>query len=312
MYIRMKGPDEQYSWKPSNGSYTWSESCDTEGYHYFIYEPVRWKVLKRVNGKVYLMSDKILDVNGYDEKWNPKKSWKQSKLYSWLHSSFLPLLFSEEEREGLLWEMVDGCDSRIWILSASEVLNEEYGFSEYNHVDTNQCRYQILSDYASTRSVSSYDYGTVKYGDWLLRAEDGRVGMVGNHGEVRMIQDDGGYGLWSGICPVIVVKEENLSFLTESIKQEDKNTEFYNRVYFGSYPTKEVLEEDIIEELSLATYDENGDTLFQGEMYRRISRKDATCFGDFSYDWSQGGDSEGYHYFRYEPICWRVLYEKDG
>ena len=112
-------------------------------------------------------------------------------------------------------------------------------------------------------------------------------------------------------------------------------------VYFGSYPQTEVLNEndseaiDNFEEMNSgegedtleylivsgskwksivdASYDSNGDATVGSERYRRIKATDATYAlilddnedaKDLYYNWLNTTD---YHYFKYEPIKWRVL-----
>lgn len=102
-------------------------------------------------------------------------------------------------------------------------------------------------------------------------------------------------------------------------------------VYFGSYPQAEVvskaiskdynipdkylesgdliIDNELYERLQSGTgWDDNGDITLDGIKYRRMKKMDAT--GDYyekcdtNYYWS---DYTTYHYFRYEPIKWRVL-----
>lgn len=85
-------------------------------------------------------------------------------------------------------------------------------------------------------------------------------------------------------------------------------------VYFGNYPQSEITSKDgsIYNTLKNATgWDENNDITIGGTKYRRLKGEDATfAIGedadtDECYDWN--GDYKTYHYFKYEPIKWRVL-----
>ena len=101
-------------------------------------------------------------------------------------------------------------------------------------------------------------------------------------------------------------------------------------VWFGSYPQAEIVpsEEnftaldkrlirsgDLIEDSNLYDelqnidvydWDDNNDIEVNGNKYRRMKRKDALNLtgGPHYYNWT---DDETYHYFKYEPIKWRVL-----
>lgn len=111
----------------------------------------------------------------------------------------------------------------------------------------------------------------------------------------------------------------------------------YDCVWFGEYPQTEIVmdgskEEDALEQMNKiedvdykvvsaeefaalqnADYDANGDTEIDGVKYHRLKGEDATyCYysPDWAlvwgyYDWNN--DYKTYHYFRYEPIKWRVL-----
>lgn len=105
-------------------------------------------------------------------------------------------------------------------------------------------------------------------------------------------------------------------------------------VYFGSYPQTEVVKSGSKEETALkemntyyvtkyqsvssnafaaienASYDANGDATVGGTKYRRMKAGDATYRTSGSamhYNWK---DAYTYHYFKYEPIKWRVLNRK--
>lgn len=82
-------------------------------------------------------------------------------------------------------------------------------------------------------------------------------------------------------------------------------------VYFGSYPQSEVTSKDgsIYNALKNATgWDENNDITIGGTKYRRLKGEDATDATsgyEHWYDWNN--NYKAYHYFKYEPIKWRVL-----
>lgn len=106
-------------------------------------------------------------------------------------------------------------------------------------------------------------------------------------------------------------------------------------VWFGSYPQAEVVSSrenytaidgsiledgDIIEDeglyTSLAEADENAwegnDITLDGERYRRIQSTDIASpnLQSVAYKWESDGST--YHYFKYEPVKWRVLKVNEG
>lgn len=100
-------------------------------------------------------------------------------------------------------------------------------------------------------------------------------------------------------------------------------------VWFGSYPQTEVVRSGSSQEKSLkkmnethkvdyisvnaddfnaisnASYNSNGDAIVNGTKYRRIKGVDATYISPIGYNW--GSNYSTYHYFKYEPIKWRIL-----
>lgn len=110
----------------------------------------------------------------------------------------------------------------------------------------------------------------------------------------------------------------------------------YTYVYFGTYPQKEIVSKDsdcgtygkdwyseddyivdedlysTLESLSEDNWDNNGDTTLDDCKYRRIKKDDATysTVDDINYyDWPSSSE---YHYFKFEPIKWRVLKQDDN
>lgn len=87
-------------------------------------------------------------------------------------------------------------------------------------------------------------------------------------------------------------------------------------VVFGTYPQTEVKAGDGEYEAlqSAEDWDSNGDAVVNGTRYRRMRKDDATYAYDNPseledhYDWE---DDTTYHYFRHEPVKWRVL-KTDG
>lgn len=100
-------------------------------------------------------------------------------------------------------------------------------------------------------------------------------------------------------------------------------------IWFGSYPQREVVENantytaidesyynpqtDVIEDASLFQKLENAsgwsdnEIILNGEKYRRMKKGDALYISNLADRYYQWKDSVSWHYFKYEPIKWRVL-----
>ena len=111
-----------------------------------------------------------------------------------------------------------------------------------------------------------------------------------------------------------------------------QNTQ-WDTIYYGYYPQTEIvgeagqcgikttlwksetdysLEPEVYAKLEKARYTADGDTVLNGIKYRRMKAEDRTYISrgeiDNRYFWNT---RIKYHYFRYEPIRWRVLYVQD-
>lgn len=144
------------------------------------------------------------------------------------------------------------------------------------------------------------------------------------------------------MLPVTELETKAAVTLKNPVIEEDSNMEAGQKVtwdciWFGSYPQTEIVAEatqcgtygnkywgskaDYIVDASLyaklqsASYDSNGDTTISGTKFRRLKKGDATCSYNAEIEWELGienryyswKDITTYHYFRYEPIKWRVL-----
>lgn len=59
---------------------------------YFQYKPIKWRVLKKQEGEVFLMADTVLTKKPYNEK-RKSVTWEKSTLRTWLNKNFMNLAF---------------------------------------------------------------------------------------------------------------------------------------------------------------------------------------------------------------------------
>ena len=149
--------------------------------------------------------------------------------------------------------------------------------------------------------------------------------------------------MFSGICfvpPKQAAAEENIlsnpRIVPDNSMEAGQNVT-WDCIWFGSYPQAEVVPDDeeytalakellqsgdltrdsvLYQTLQSATgWDEQGDIVIDGNKYRRIKKKDATYTtkkGDATYISAYSGyyqwkNAKDYHYFKYQPVKWRVL-----
>jgi len=187
-YRRLKGEDATYYSSNEEGQYNWNGSYKT--YHYFKYEPIKWRVLNRNGNDALLLADVALD----DQKYNTdyaKVTWETSSMRSWLNGygasvnqpktdysrkNFINSAFTSTQKNAIKTTNVvnnnniyygtaggNNTSDQVFLLSESEVYNTDtaagYGFAkDYSTYD--EARRSRCSTYA-------YAMGTYRYYWWL-------------------------------------------------------------------------------------------------------------------------------------------------
>ena len=132
------------------------------------------------------------------------------------------------------------------------------------------------------------------------------------------------------------VKVEAETYNNPIIETDDlmsaKQRVTWDCVWFGGYPQTEIVEfgseeeaalkelntyyetyyesvdSETFEKIKNASYNSDGDAVIDGKKYRRIMGKDVPGRNDYF----NNQDLNRYHYFKYEPIKWRILSVNDG
>ena len=104
-FRRMRSSDAvmaEANWK---GYYIWGsdgDTIDTTTYHYFKYEPIKWRVISVEDNKALLLSDVALDCQYYSGA-----SWKVSRMREFLNSSFMETAFSDSEKTAIMCDTIE-------------------------------------------------------------------------------------------------------------------------------------------------------------------------------------------------------------
>lgn len=141
-YRRIKMTDATQAQTDTPELYRW---LDSSTYHYFMYEPIKWRVLENSKGKALLLSEYALD----DEKYNDTKSavlmwnirWKNSTMRSWLNGyaksknacnenfkndNFIDAAFTKTEQKKLLTRKMGGnVKDKVFLLYESDIYNTD-------------------------------------------------------------------------------------------------------------------------------------------------------------------------------------------
>ncbi len=173
---------------------------DDVSYHYFKYEPIKWRVLYVKENEALLLSDRTLDHQRYNEA-DVGVTWKTSTIRSWLNGygadsnqqainysrkNFINRAFTITEQGEIISsriedakndtdgnEVEDNVTDKIFLLSETEARTELYGFKNSRAFD-NEARRSRSSTYA--RAMGGYWEYTV----WWLRSsvEDQNSALV--------------------------------------------------------------------------------------------------------------------------------------
>ncbi|MGN0467208.1 MAG: fibronectin type III domain-containing protein [Acutalibacteraceae bacterium] len=157
----------------------------TNTVYWFSYDSLKWKVLDAKNGLVMCLN--IIDSQPFtntiyksDKAYFSDKTLKNnandymnSSLRKWLNGTFYPLAFSSQEKGKIAAVKLDSGSKetdKAFLLSKSQVLNTNYGFSSNASVADSAKRAKGTA-YAKCQGLYvSADKTYAGYSDWLLRS----------------------------------------------------------------------------------------------------------------------------------------------
>ena len=187
--------------------YVWTPYSDN-GYRYFLYEPIRWKVLNCDDGVAFLFADLVLDTQAYNCE-NSPVDWKDCTIREWLNSDgcitngssaaykyrtkgFYGTAFDNVEKSRIVETTTKSCDNptypdenfvsvstkdKVFLLSFEEITSEKYGFckSYYPHLSKPEDRYQCdamaIPDPESEYPIALYGTNLGQLASSWLRTE---------------------------------------------------------------------------------------------------------------------------------------------
>ena len=193
-----------YSWE-------WTETEDC--WHYFKYDPIKWRVLNTddKHSEAFLLADVALDVQKYYDAdyWDLTEdelvtnNWKKSDLRSWLNSKgseergFLDTAFSNEEQEAIINIIAEErVADKVSILSKNEVWGNQtaidYGFAEASDI-ADEARRSKSSTYAKIMGLNiSVDQAAMDCSNWWIRPANGST-----------VQYDGQRQAWGDMISIV-------------------------------------------------------------------------------------------------------------
>lgn len=238
-------------------------------YRYFKWEPIKWKVLSSDDSKLFLLADQALDCNEFNESYK-SVTWETSTIRSWLNGygsksnedgisytsdSFYRDAFTALERGAILTTTVVNEDNsayqteggndtsdKIFLLSLSDAMNEDYGFcpkmqegSNARNTVESSSRWVEATAYAKAMGANPISHDTLTAGNanvwWSLRTPGYNLynyfeitgvnayGAASSYGT----DVDNGFG---GVVPAMYIKRiSNLWYAENSGTTEPGTTE---------------------------------------------------------------------------------------
>ncbi len=214
-YHRIKEIDATQTFGSSSSvCYHWKDKTD---YHYFKYQPIKWRILSINGSEAFLLADKVLDDKPYHNLTVVEDvTWEESTIRSWLNGygatankknidysqqNFINTAFcssaqitaiknTDVRNQDNLSVGTDGGNDtkdKIFLLSESEIYTEsakKYGFAPSSDTD-DEARRVKSSVYAKAMGVYSYNSNKINssyIGNcwWWLRSP-GRYSYDGYH-----------------------------------------------------------------------------------------------------------------------------------
>ncbi len=155
----------------------------SDGNDGFIVEPIKWRVLRNADGRLFLLSDSLLDWKRWNEEPLQYATWETCSLRAWLNGSgddsFINNAFSAKEKTAIFEVEVineenpdshvtsgDNTYDKIYLLSVGEAIEGSFGFpTAYGSENTTS----IERTGYSTAYAARYSTGGSAWDSWWLR-----------------------------------------------------------------------------------------------------------------------------------------------
>ena len=218
--------------------YRWNS---TSAYHYFRYEPIKWRVLHVSDNQAILLADQVLDSCKYNLNSNDI-TWKNSTIRSWLNGytasfntagigytvkNFINTAFTTEERELVVSTLLknsttgpysgtyggEDTKDKVYLLSADDLYGTElaasYGFYSYSYSRNDEARRRTSTTYAKAMGVYSSTGDGYQGRCWWWLRSPGQAGNmvinVNNDGQVLKDGDEANSVGKLSVCPALTL-----------------------------------------------------------------------------------------------------------
>ena len=147
--------------------------------------PIKWRVLSVDGDDAFLLADKNLDVQSYNEEYKAV-TWETCTLRKWLNGTFLDTAFTAEEQAAIKDTTVvnddnpaygteGGADTidKVYLLSIAEASNPAYGFYHLFQLEASDTR--VVKNTLLVADKVKTDTGS-EATNWWLRSPGTNIG----------------------------------------------------------------------------------------------------------------------------------------
>ena len=147
--------------------------------------PIKWRVLSVEGDDAFLLADKNLDVQSYNEEYKAV-TWETCTLRKWLNGTFLDTAFTTEEQAAIKDTTVVNDDNpaygteggpdtidKVYLLSIAEASNPAYGFYHLFQLEASDTR--VVKNTLLVADKVKTDTGS-EATNWWLRSPGTNIG----------------------------------------------------------------------------------------------------------------------------------------
>lgn len=188
-------------------------------YTYYVYEPVRWWVLKDEEEQLTLLADRILDCKQYNESF-ASITWDISGLRTWMNDDFYNTCFDKEEQKYILdrtttspynylyvYYAGEDCTDKVALAPAFELVDGTYYFQSSNHEEDKVLRIATGTDYALSQGLLVEENGAGRWWTCTSATKDNTYAIVITE-DGNVLAESGGECVNKtdvGVRPLIVI-----------------------------------------------------------------------------------------------------------
>ena len=210
---------------------------------------IKWRVLSVKGDDAFLITDKVIDCQVYDND-DKNVKWEECSLRKWLNDTFYKEAFNKDERKAIKSTKIVDADEKttdkIYLLSEAEAINTGYNFLGVGSYET-RSREARATQYARVKGVEidlrdTYSRETCCW--WLRTSEkyDNCIKYVDRKGSIsnKKTNESG-----MGVRPVLHINLSSSSWVKAGVENSNYglNNPYFNSndlsvwdcIYFGNY-----------------------------------------------------------------------------